>query len=198
VPLPLRQKHCCGKIPLPNHTTGLEIPRLSLLTTLTRQFPGLTEVTIDRSFQPSTQNHLSVFARGSLGRSCISAVFQLWRPCIFPLQLHPTRSQAYPRNLFFIIFVPPASGARARGSSRLSRRSCAPGPTPLAIVRDEVSRIFDGGRDGRVETSAQRAPISFPSKPSGSQSHLGNQLHFLMDKSATRTPSVRLDESHSH
>ncbi|KAF8192002.1 hypothetical protein K438DRAFT_1762574 [Mycena galopus ATCC 62051] len=45
-----------------------------------------------------------------------------------------------------------------------------------------------------AETSAQHSPISCPSKPSGStttsESHSGNQSHFLMDKSATQPPSV--------
>ncbi|KAJ7340735.1 hypothetical protein DFH08DRAFT_1012875 [Mycena albidolilacea] len=41
-----------------------------------------------------------------------------------------------------------------------------------------------------TETSAQRVPISFPSKLSGNQSHSVNQSHFLMDKNATQTPST--------
>ncbi|KAF8143455.1 hypothetical protein K438DRAFT_1945831 [Mycena galopus ATCC 62051] len=43
-----------------------------------------------------------------------------------------------------------------------------------------------------AETSAQRSPISCASKPSGSESHSGNQSHFLMDKtrSFSRAKSI--------
>ncbi|KAF8170835.1 hypothetical protein K438DRAFT_1773514 [Mycena galopus ATCC 62051] len=122
-------------------------------------------------------------------------------PFFLPLSHHPLRLTLSMMNQFpwtktttyiaprdFNLNLDECNVLPGNSKRQCIRSSCAADADSAAALRPAKQ----GQLASIAETSAQHAPISFPSKPSG------NESHFLMDKNAIQPASVRLDDSHSH